>query len=200
MTKLHSILDDLAEVLGFSATARLAAWFGDAGDLYVPAEADPAGILARLIGQSAARRLSQRWGGRHLAIPQLHAYEREVMRCRVGRLFERGCTPREVAWLERSTEGRVVRIRDELDAAGLLRVVGDGTPRRRRKAPLRRASDALTHQLQHALAGQAPAAHAPSEIGSAAATSGAADPDRGAMLDRDLAAGQMVGSTSNPHI
>lgn len=128
----NTTLDDLASTIGFSATARLAAWYGDAGNLYVPATAEPNNVLSRLIGIAAARKLSEAWGGEFLAIPRLRDHEDDVRKNRIGRMLEKGFNTREIARLERISERRVQQICRELEQAGLIKVVG---PAKRGRPP-----------------------------------------------------------------
>lgn len=120
----NTTLDDVASVIGFSATLRLAAWFGDGvGNLYVPTTVGPDQLLVRLIGESAARRMSESWGGEHVAVPQISEYEIGVKRRAIAKLFERKFTSREIALIMGISERRVQQICRELEQAGLMDVV-----------------------------------------------------------------------------
>lgn len=119
----NTTLDDVAAVIGFSATLRLAAWFGDGGNLYVPEKINADQVLARLIGVSAAQRLCDEWGGEHLALPRLTAYEDDVKRRVVGRMLEQGFSTREVSTHIRMSERRIQQIARELESAGLIEVI-----------------------------------------------------------------------------
>lgn len=119
----NTTLDDVAAVIGFSATLRLSAWFGDGGNLYVPEHVSEGQVLARLIGMSAAERLSKEWGGEHLALPRLRAYEDDLRRRMVGRMLEQRFSSREIAVHMRMSERRVQQIARELESAGLIDVV-----------------------------------------------------------------------------
>ena len=116
----NSTLDDLAVVVGFTAALRLSAWFGDAGNLYVPGEAAEGQLLVKLIGMSAAARMSAEWGLQHVAVPRLRGYEDDVRKRRVARCIERGFGFREIAGMERVSERRVQQICEELIGLGLL--------------------------------------------------------------------------------
>lgn len=128
----NTTLDDVAAVIGFSATLRLAAWFGDGGNLYVPETVTEQQVLSKLIGFSAAKRLSENWGGEHLALPRLRAYEDDVLRRVVGRMLEKNFSSREVAVHMRISERRVQQIARELELAGLIEVV---LPKKAEKKP-----------------------------------------------------------------
>lgn len=120
----NTTLDDIAAVIGFSATLRLVAWFGDGGNLYVPQTAGEDHLLARLIGVASARRLCEAWPGEHLAVPRLRDHEDDVRKRTVARLIEKDFSTREIAGMERISERRVQQICRELEAAGLIPVLG----------------------------------------------------------------------------
>lgn len=112
-------LDDIAAVIGFSATLRLVAWFGD-GNLYVPATAEANRLLARLIGLERARRMSETWGLQHLPIPRLKAFEMDVLRRNIAQLLERNADTQEIAGLLKVSDRRVLQLCRELEMAGLV--------------------------------------------------------------------------------
>jgi hypothetical protein len=58
----------LNELIGFTATSTLCAWFGGQR-LFIPEEAIPTAPLAALIGEPALRRLSAMFGGELIAVP-----------------------------------------------------------------------------------------------------------------------------------
>lgn len=119
----NTTLDDIASVIGFSATLRLSAWFGDMGSIYVPLEVNDDQLLPRLIGTSAAKRLTEAFAGDHLAVPSLKAYELDQRRRLVGRMLEQGFGTREVSTHMRMSERRVQQIAREMEAAGLIDVM-----------------------------------------------------------------------------
>jgi len=124
-------LEDIAAVVGFTATLRLAAWFGDGtSNCYVPLVAEEGQLIERLIGLPAATALSNEWGGDHLAIPRLRDYEDDMRKKAIGRMFEKGFGSREIAAHLRISERRVMQICRELEVAGLIEIVG---PRDREK-------------------------------------------------------------------
>jgi DNA-binding transcriptional regulator LsrR (DeoR family) len=102
----------------------LAAWFGGrAKNVYVPLVVSEDQVLAKLIGFSAAKKMSETWGGEHLALPRLTAYEEDLRRRIVGRMLEQNFSSREVAVHLRISERRVQQIARELEVAGLIDVV-----------------------------------------------------------------------------
>lgn len=121
----NTTLDDIASVIGFSATLRLAAWFGDGtSNLYVPEAVEEGQVLVKLLGMPNAQRLTAEWGKQHLAIPRLRDYEDDVRKKIVGRMFEKGFGSREIAGHLRLSERRVQQICRELETVGLIAVQG----------------------------------------------------------------------------
>jgi len=124
MEQRNTTLDDIAAVIGFTATVRLAAWYGNGNNLYVPDVVADDQVLVRLLGRSAAERLSVEFGREWLAIPRLSGYDEDVRRQRVGSMLEKGFSTREVARHERVSERRVQQLCRELEVAGLISPIG----------------------------------------------------------------------------
>ena len=116
----NSTLDDVAAVIGFSATLRLSAWFGDGGNLYVPREVDEDHLLVKLIGMSAAKALCSEWPGEHMSLPRIKSYEADVRRRLIGRMLEQRFSSREISTHLHMSERRVQQIARELEALGLI--------------------------------------------------------------------------------
>lgn len=123
-----TMLDDLAAVIGFSATLRLAAWFGDRGNVYIPKSCKDGQLLVRLIGMPAAKLLTEKWGNEHLNIPRLGAYDDDLRRRQVGRMIEHNMRTNEIANHMRMSERRVQQIVRELEATGLIQILAPKTP------------------------------------------------------------------------
>jgi len=119
----NTTLDDLASVIGFSATLRLAAWFGDRGNLYIPSTCAEGQLLVKLIGMSSAKRLTEEWGDQHVNVPRLRQYEDDLTKREIGRLLSHTMSTREIASTKRMSERRVQQICRELEAAGLIDIV-----------------------------------------------------------------------------
>ncbi len=119
----NSTLDDISAVVGFTAALRLSAWFGDLGNLYVPAQVEEGQLLVKLIGLSAAKKLSEEWGQQHINVPRLTGYEEDMRKRLIGQLLTKGFTTREVSHLARLSERRVQQICRELETAGLISVI-----------------------------------------------------------------------------
>lgn len=119
----NTTLDDVSAVIGFSATLRLSAWFGDGGNLYVPETVTEDQVLPKLIGMSAAKKLSEEWGKQHLSLPRLRAYEDDVKKRVIARMLEHKMSTREIAVHIRMSERRVQQITRELEGVGLIDIV-----------------------------------------------------------------------------
>ena len=123
MNLKNSTLDDIAAVIGFTATLRLAAWFGEGGNVYIPFQAEEGQTLVNLLGMPAARRLSEEWPGEHIAVPRPTQYETDLMKRQVVALMEAGFSTRKVSHWLRVSERRIQQIVRELEVAGLMRPV-----------------------------------------------------------------------------
>ena len=118
---MNTILDDISAVIGFSATLKLVAWFGDGtSNMYVPTVAEEGQLLPKIIGLSAARALSKEWPGKHLNVPRLSNYDIELRRGAISRMLRAGMSTREIASVLQMSERRVLQIRDELTVSDLL--------------------------------------------------------------------------------
>ena len=118
---MNTVLDDIAAVIGFSATLKLVAWFGDGiANLYVPAIAEEGQLLPRIIGLSAAKAMSKEWPKKHLNVPRLHNYETELRKRHIARMIEKGYSLREIAGQLQMSERRVSQVKEELRSSGLL--------------------------------------------------------------------------------
>lgn len=122
----NTTLDDICAVIGLSATVRLAAWFGGLARLYVPNTVNDGQLLVKLVGMPAAKRMTSEWGGIHICVPHLTAYEDELCRNMIGRMAETGFSTREIARHARMTARRVQQICRELEQAGLIKVGAPG--------------------------------------------------------------------------
>mgnify|MGYP003412766455 CR=1 FL=1 len=120
----NTTLDDIAGVIGFTATLRLSAWFGAGNNLYVPEVVEDDQQLVRLIGRSAAERMATAFPREHLAVPRPTSYEEDLRRWRIATLLERGFSTRQVSVFEKMSERRVQQICRELETAGLIHPVG----------------------------------------------------------------------------
>lgn len=112
---MNTNLEDIASVIGFTATLKLAAWFGDGvSNCYVPKQARDGDVLVELIGMSAARRMCATWPGKWLNVPGLSDFEVQVRRRTVARLTAKQMSAREIAGVLRMSVKRVQQIQGEV--------------------------------------------------------------------------------------
>jgi DNA-binding NarL/FixJ family response regulator len=121
-TRDNTTLDDIATVIGFTATLRLAAYYGGQ-NLYVPANPDEGCQIVRLIGLSASRRLAGEFGSEHVAVPTMWAYEEDQRNRLILNLLKQGQSPKEIAHTTGMTERRVQQIRRHLEDVGLMPLI-----------------------------------------------------------------------------
>lgn len=131
----NTTLDDISAVIGFTATARLSAWYGDGNNLFIPLTVEEGQVLVVLIGRSAAERLTLEFGGSHLAVPRISTYEEDMRRQRICAMLRKGFSTREVSRHERMSERRVQQICRELETAGLMAPVGPAKSTRKTPEP-----------------------------------------------------------------
>lgn len=115
----NTTLDDLAAIIGFTATARLAAWFGGK-NLYVPGEIQPDSVLASLIGMSAARRLQKEFNREWLAMPSLAIALRDSRYATICEMMQDDEPLTTVATKMDMSLRRVQQLRVEFEVLGLL--------------------------------------------------------------------------------
>lgn len=123
MNLRNTTLDDIAAVVGFTAALRLSAWFGEGSNLYIPLSVSNDQMLVRLLGMSAARRLSEAWPGEHLSVPRPQEYEAQVQRRQIVDLLASGMTDRKIGHFLRLSPRRVQQIIRELEVDGLIEPV-----------------------------------------------------------------------------
>lgn len=120
----NTTLDDLSALIGFTATLRLAVWFGDRKtNLYVPNTVGEGQSLVGLIGESAARRLSAEFGRQHINVPSLHSALREKRYELVHRRLLEGAGSKSISKEVGISERRVSQLRVEFERLGLLPMV-----------------------------------------------------------------------------
>lgn len=120
MSERKTNLEDISAVIGFTATLKLVAWFGDLKSVYVPVDAQPDQPLARVVGLQHAQRISKEWGGEFLYISGIQAYESEVKRRSVAMMTQRGFSPKEIGVYLRMGDERVKQIQRQLVSQNLL--------------------------------------------------------------------------------
>lgn len=124
MVRANTTLDDIAAVIGFSATLRLVAWYGDQdSSLWVPVKVSEDHALGKLIGVPCMTRLVGEWGGELLKIPTMDFYEDDCRNRSVRDLLARGLSPREIARLVYVGERRIQQVRMQLEETGMLPLI-----------------------------------------------------------------------------
>ncbi|CAM3794501.1 hypothetical protein [Castellaniella denitrificans] len=92
----NTVLDDIAAEIGLRATILLAAWWGGR-NIVVPDTRPEHSVIAKVIGEEAARRLSAAWPGAQIFVPRLTWFE-EIRKARqVHNLRARGLAWPEIA-------------------------------------------------------------------------------------------------------
>ena len=123
MELCNTMMDDVAAAIGYSATNRLMVWFAGR-NLYIPNSLTDDHILVKLIGDSAARRLKEEFGGMVLTIPKSPDMNAEKRRVAVWRLLKENNNPSIVIQKASDELGisrrRVEQIIQELKNAGLI--------------------------------------------------------------------------------
>lgn len=116
---INSTLDDLSAVIGFSATVRLAANYGDR-DVNVPQVVSEMHPVAKLIGVSRMRALHENWQGDRIAVPSLKMVESEIRRAKILSLLLQGIGTYTIAEVMGITERRVYQLKKEFAYIGLI--------------------------------------------------------------------------------
>lgn len=122
----NTTLDDLAAIVGFSATVRFSMWFGARGNkynTYIPNQVNEGHVISKLIGVPAMRRLVDEFGGEHLSVPSLHGAFIEGRNALIRDRLLAGIGTKIIAEETGLTERRVQQIRRELETMGLLPLV-----------------------------------------------------------------------------
>lgn len=92
----NTVLDDIAVEIGLRATILLAAWWGGR-NIVVPDTRPEHSVIAKVIGEDAARRLSAAWPGAQIFVPRLTWFE-EIRKARqVHNLRARGLDWADIA-------------------------------------------------------------------------------------------------------
>lgn len=120
--KSHGIAEDLAPVIGYTATAALVDWFGG-GNLAIPASMDESHPIARVIGFPAASRLSKEWGGETLWLPLGYQREQDRRDRMIAVLLHMGLGSKQVALISTISERQVQMIRKRVEEMGVLPLI-----------------------------------------------------------------------------
>lgn len=120
--------EDLAQIIGFTATIQLSAYFGG-GNMTVPKHVSEKTVLAKVIGVSAARALSNEYAGERFWVPTLHLAEVEMRNAKVLQQLREGLPLDKVAANAGLTLRRVQQLRLQFESAELLpKILGENCP------------------------------------------------------------------------
>lgn len=115
----NTTLDDLAPIVGFTATIRLTAYYGGK-NMTVPKHVSDKHVLAKLIGMSAAKKLSDEYAGCRFWVPTLHVAEIEVRNAKVLERLRCRVSTDKIAAETGLTVRRVQQLRAQFESAGFL--------------------------------------------------------------------------------
>ena len=116
---INSTLDDISSVIGFSATVRLAANYGDR-DVNVPIVVSDMHPVAKLIGMSRMTALHANWQGDRIAVPSLKMVDSEIRRAKILSLLLQGIGTYTIAEVMGLTDRRVYQLKKEFTEIGLI--------------------------------------------------------------------------------
>lgn len=133
----NTTLDDIAAVIGFSATLRLAACYGGSR-VHVPVEVSEKNAIAKSIGVQAARKLATEWGDPNeaLSVPTLRRVDMALRDARMLGLFREGADCDTVANATGFSTRRVQQLRKDFEADDLLPPSEGAWEKKRRENPL----------------------------------------------------------------
>lgn len=123
MSGQNTILEDIAAVIGYSATTRLVGWYGG-NHMTVPKSPPTSGPLFELLGASACARLCAEFPGERIDVPNDTLRDAMRIRRRVAILLESGIGIKAVSSVVGIPRRQVERIRETLLAQGILSVGG----------------------------------------------------------------------------
>ena len=131
MQSRNTTLDDLAAIIGFTATVRFSMWFGSRShrhNTYIPTTVSETHAIAMLIGAPAMRRLVDEFGGEHLSVPSLHGAFLDSRNATIRDRLMEGASVKKIAEETGLTERRVQQIRTEIENLGLMPMILQGKP------------------------------------------------------------------------
>lgn len=118
----NGLLEDVAAVIGFTATMRLVALFGP-GRLQVPVAAHADHAITRGIGEPAMRRLVAEWGGQSIELSGNADFHHARLVRAVACMFQAGMSPKDIGGVVGVTERHLRRLRTEAEEMGLMPLV-----------------------------------------------------------------------------
>lgn len=138
----YGVVEELGNVIGYTATAMLVDWFGG-GNLHVPVKPDPENPIAKIIGEPALRRLvgwmDEQSGGyrdRLLWIPMGYHREQDRRDRMIAVLFHLGLGSDQIGKIAGMSRRHVQDVRKRVEEMGVLPLIlrksGVKTPRKTR--------------------------------------------------------------------
>lgn len=126
-TPATSTLDDLAEVIGFTATLHLLALFGGTR-IYIPETLPADHFLVRALGQHVAQTLSDHYAREQLEIPHAESFALLQRTRHVAALIRSGLDTVAIATLVGISNRQLNRYRENAKTLGLLCEPTPGSP------------------------------------------------------------------------
>lgn len=118
----NTLLDDISAEIGYTATTLMAAWHGGSV-VHIPRNVVPGHPLATLLGEPAFARLVKAYPGNDLFIPKNSVLQRVVRWRTVRDMLLAGHNTRTVGEETGLTPRNVQKLRQKLEALGLLPVI-----------------------------------------------------------------------------
>ncbi len=115
----ETTLDDIASVIGYTATRELRAWYAGR-TVYVPQRVAADHPLAVLLGLPTLRALVGAYAGEGLKVPTDADDQRAVRDRRIAEMLAAGARVAEIAVAVDLSERRVLQVRDELVLRGWI--------------------------------------------------------------------------------
>lgn len=119
MDSRNTTLDDLAPIVGFTATIKLSAYYGGK-NITVPKQVSEKHAIAKVIGLSAAKMLANEYPGCQLWVPTLHVAEIEMRNAKVLERLRSGVGTDKIAAETGLTVRRIQQLRAQYESAGFL--------------------------------------------------------------------------------
>ena len=126
LDKTNSILDDIAQVIGYTATCALVDLLGhNKRNLFVPLHVTEDHYLAKIIGMPAFRALVKQYGGQLLNIPEGRWRDVDRLSRKVVMMYLAGKKTQEICERTGLKPRRVRYIYVQLEKEGLIPIVGE---------------------------------------------------------------------------
>jgi hypothetical protein len=125
IVRANRTIDDVAAIVGFSATLRLIQWYGGS-NVYVPDSPTPNHPLTAILGESALRALCEEFGNQTLWVPSDIERPDIELKKSVAKAVLKGRGSLAISVELGITQRQVQRIRRDLEESGLLpKILGE---------------------------------------------------------------------------